>query len=101
MSNRIRRSAALLAATLMLSTALASSAPAGTVSQSDAANASPAVDALVLRPAGFVSLVVGTALFVATSPFVLLTRPHEIGKPFDQLVLGPARYLWVDPLGGH
>ena len=55
----------------------------------------------LLRPAGFVSLVVGTGLFIATSPIVLITRPHEIGKPFKSLVVRPAKYLWVDPIGGH
>jgi hypothetical protein len=85
----------------MFSMALSTAAAADMVAQSDAANASAAVDALVLRPAGFVSLVVGTALFVVTSPFVLLTRPHEIGRPFDELVVAPARFLWIDPLGEH
>lgn len=101
MSNRIRRIAALVAATLMFSTALATTATAGTVTQGDAANASPVVDVMVLRPAGFVSLLVGTGLFLVTSPVVLITRPHEIGKPFKQLVVRPAKYIWVDPLGGH
>ena len=66
-----------------------------------AANASPVVDVMLLRPAGFVSLVVGSGLFLVTAPIVVLTRPHEIGKPFEQLVLRPAKYVWVDPLGGH
>jgi hypothetical protein len=56
---------------------------------------------MLLRPAGFVGLVVGTGLFVATLPIVLITRPHEVGTPFRELVAGPARYVWVDPLGGH
>jgi hypothetical protein len=32
---------------------------------------------------------------------VLITRPHEIGRPFKQLVVRPAKYIWADPLGGH
>ncbi len=101
MSNRIRRSVALLAAILMFTTVFASTANADTISQGDAANASPVVDALVLRPAGFLSLIVGTTLFLATAPIVLVTRPTDIDKPFKQLVVRPAKYLWVDPLGGH
>ena len=97
MSNRLRRVLAVMAATLLFST----TATAGTVSQGDAANATPVVDVMLLRPAGFVSLVVGTGIFVAISPIVLVTRPHEIGKPFKSLVVRPAKYLWVDPLGGH
>ncbi len=97
MSNRLRRVLAVMAATLLFST----TATAGTVSQGDAANATPVVDVMLLRPAGFVSLVVGTGIFVAISPIVLVTRPHEMGKPFKSLVVRPAKYLWVDPLGGH
>jgi len=101
MSNRLRRILAVIAATLMFTTTLATTASADSVAQGDASNSSPVVDALVLRPAGFLSLAVGTGLFVLSVPFVLVTRPHEIGKPFKQLVVRPAKYLWADPLGGH
>lgn len=62
---------------------------------------SPAVDVLLLRPVAFVTLVGGTALFLAALPFIAITRPHEIGEPFDALVAEPARYIWMDPLGTH
>jgi hypothetical protein len=101
MSNRLRRILAVTTATLLLSTVFSTSAMGQTRTQNDAANAPAAVDVLLLRPAGFVSLVVGTALFLALSPIVLVTRPHEIGTPFKQLVVRPAKYLWADPLGGH
>jgi hypothetical protein len=101
MSNRLRRILAVMAATLMFSMTVATSASAGTVSQGDAANAPAAVDVLLLRPAGFLSLVVGTGLFLASSPIILMTRPHEIGTPFKELVVRPAKYIWVDPIGGH
>jgi len=101
MSNRLRRILALMAATLMFFATLATSASASDVAQGDAANAPAVVDVVMLRPAGFVSLVVGTGLFLAFSPIVLVTRPQEIGRPFKQLVVRPAKYLWVDPLGGH
>jgi hypothetical protein len=65
------------------------------------ANAPAVVDVLILRPAGFVSLVVGTALFLISAPIVLISRPHEIGSPFKQLVIRPAKFIWVDPIGGH
>ena len=97
----MRRTITCIAAALMFSTAFASTASATDVAQGDAANASPVVDVLVLRPAGFLSLVVGAGLFLVTSPIVLVTRPHEISKPFKQLVVRPAKYIWVDPLGGH
>ena len=62
---------------------------------------SPTVDLLLLRPVAFVTLVAGSALFVAALPIVALTRPTEIGVPFERLVVAPARYVWVDPLGSH
>jgi len=99
MSNPIRRVLALFAASLLLSAALSGSAHGAPVAQSDAASA--AVDVMFLRPAGFVSLVFGTALFLAAAPIVLVTRPQEIGRPFQQLVVQPAKYVWVDPLGEH
>jgi hypothetical protein len=97
MSNRLRRILAVMAATLMLATSVS----AGTVSPVDSANAPAAIDVLLLRPAGLLSLVVGTGLFLASAPIILLTRPQEIGTPFEQLVVRPAKYIWVDPIGGH
>ncbi len=101
MSNRIRRSVAGLTAALLLVTAAATPALAQTRSQGDAANASPVLDVMLLRPAGFVSLVVGVRLMVVLTPLILITRPQDISKPFEQLVVKPARFLWVDPIGGH
>jgi hypothetical protein len=101
MSIRFRRFMAVMAAVMLLSTVFSTAGMAQTRSQTDAANAPVAVDVLLLRPAGFISLIVGTGLFILASPIVLLTRPHEIGKPFKQLVVRPAKFLWVDPLGGH
>ena len=101
MSNRLRQIVAATAAVLLLSSAFSTSAMAQTRTQDEAAHAPAVVDGLLLRPAGFISLVVGTGLFLAVTPIVLITRPHEIGKPFNELVVRPARFLWVDPLGGH
>ena len=97
MSNRLRRILAVVCAAFLMTTA----AEAQTLSQGDAANAPAVVDLMVLRPAGFVGLVIGTAIFAAISPLVLVTRPQEIGTPFEALMARPARYLWVDPIGGH
>jgi hypothetical protein len=101
MSNRLRRFVALTAAILMLMTTFATTASADSVAQGDSANASPAVDSIVLRVTGMLSLVAGTGLFLIATPFVLVTRPHEIGRPFKQLVVRPAKYVWADPIGGH
>jgi hypothetical protein len=101
MSNRLRRILAVACALLLLSAIFSTGAMAQTRAQEDAANAPAAVDVLLLRPAGLVGLVVGTGLFLVTLPIVAITRPHEIGVPFNQLVAGPAKYVWRDPLGGH
>ena len=101
MSIRFRRLLAVLAAVLLFSTVFSTTGMAQTRSQGDAANAPVAVDVMLLRPVGFLSLVVGTGLFLVLTPIVLVTRPHEIGIPFKQLIVRPAKYLWADPLGGH
>ena len=59
-------------------------------------------DALVLRPFGLATTALGAALFAfPVGPLVAITRPKDIGKPLDFLVLRPARYTFSDPLGHH
>lgn len=56
-----------------------------------------------LRLGGFVATVVGTGLFIGTSPITgLMTalHPHNaIGKAADFLVVRPGRYTFVRPTG--
>ncbi|MDP6979733.1 MAG: hypothetical protein QF570_14195 [Myxococcota bacterium] len=60
------------------------------------------VDLVVLRPVGLVSMAVSTVLFVVpVLPLTLITRPSEVAKPFDAMVMEPARFVWSDPLGTH
>ena len=59
------------------------------------------LDALILRPVGLVLTAVGTALFVPAAAVVGVTRPTDIGKPFQNLVANPFRYTFMDPLGQH
>ena len=58
-------------------------------------------DAMFLRPIGLLVTAVGTVSFCAIAPIMALTRPTDLGKPFQALVMAPARYTWVDPLGYH
>lgn len=59
-------------------------------------------DALILRPMGVAATVIGGALFaVPVAPIVAMTRPQELGKPLDFLVMRPIRYTFQDPLGHH
>ncbi len=64
---------------------------------------SPVVfDLLILRPIGIVGAAVSTVLFIVpVAPLTLITRPVDIGKPFDKMVVQPARYVVVDKLGQH
>jgi len=54
-------------------------------------------DGLLLRPAGIVATVLGTAVFVVTLPFSIPTR--SVGKAAQKLIVDPARYTFVRPLG--
>ncbi len=58
-------------------------------------------DALFLRPIGMVVTALGTASFCVIAPIMAITRPTDLGKPFQALVMAPVRYTWVDPLGYH
>jgi len=59
------------------------------------------LDLLIVRPAGFAVLVAGTALMVPVGAFTLMTRPSEIGVPFDTLMKQPAQFVFTDPVGAH
>src|SRR5262245_15969092 len=59
------------------------------------------LDALVLRPVGLVMTAVGTALFVPAAAAVGVTRPTDVGQPFQVLVANPFRYTFIDPIGQH
>ena len=55
------------------------------------------VDALLLRPLGLAATVLGTATFILTLPFSLPTRSS--GKAAKALIVKPAKYTFVRPLG--
>jgi hypothetical protein len=56
-----------------------------------------AVDLLVVRPVGVVSLVIGSALFVVALPFSLLGG--NTGESAKKLVAEPAKFTFNRPLG--
>ena len=73
-------------------------------SESEANNMTTPVmaDLIILRPIGLAAMAISAILFmVPIAPITLLTRPSEIGKPFKTMIIEPARYVWVDPLGTH
>lgn len=59
------------------------------------------LDACVLRPVGLVLTALGTALFLPAAAVVGVTRPTDVGKPFQILVANPFRYTFIDPIGQH
>jgi hypothetical protein len=98
MPARIRSTLAALAALLMLAT---SSVPAAAYTEEDSASTPVVFDSIFLRPLGIVTFLFGSALFVAGLPILAITRPTDIATPWRSLVVNPARYVWVDPIGEH
>ena len=59
-------------------------------------------DALILRPLGLVMVGAGSVIWaVGVAPFVAITRPADLGKSMDYLIMRPVRYTFADPLGHH
>jgi hypothetical protein len=54
-------------------------------------------DTLVVRPAGLIGTVAGTAVFLVSLPFSALGG--NTGAVADEIVVSPARYTFVRPLG--
>jgi len=54
-------------------------------------------DGLLMRPGGIVATVLGTAVFVVTLPFSIPTR--SVDKAAQKLIVEPARFTFVRPLG--
>ena len=55
-----------------------------------------------MRPVGIIGAGVSTLLFlVPVAPIVLISRPQDIGRPFNKMVVQPVRYVVADPLGQH
>lgn len=75
--------------------ALGQAAPAAAYEDGDDANI--ILDMALLRPAGFVSLVAGSALYVVSLPFQLTSWNFK--TPFDALVKRPFKYTFTRDLG--
>ena len=103
MSRSIR---SLVAALLTSALILTQAAPALAVTTMHSPENEPSavpvlIDAMILRPVGMLVTAIGAMGFCMVAPFVAITRPTDLGKPFNALVVAPARFTWVDPLGRH
>ena len=56
-------------------------------------------DLLIIKPVGLVGLTAGTALYVFAAPWTLLTARKDFGTVTDTLVMEPAHFTFVRPLG--
>jgi hypothetical protein len=90
-----------LCALLVASAAPASAAKLNSNKSVDERSVPVILDALFLRPIGLAMTIGGAVLYGVAFPFVALTRPSDLGKPLEPLVLAPARYTFIDPLGEH
>jgi hypothetical protein len=97
--SRMQSGVALLVAVLFLgATSLVHAVDDSyTVRTEDVSAETIIVDGLLLRPAGIVATVLGTVVFVVTLPFSIPTR--SVDKAAQKLIVDPARYTFVRPLG--
>ncbi len=85
---------------LVLTTVLATFQAAPARAEIDDRNSIPiGLDVGVMRPVGMVATLGGMVVMIPVGLFTLATRPSEIGRPFDAIVGGPARFTWARPLG--
>lgn len=56
-----------------------------------------AVDFIFVRPFGLLATVVGSTVFVVALPFAAIGGNAE--KAYDKMVLAPARFTFMRPLG--
>jgi hypothetical protein len=102
MMKRTRALTTALAVCALLLTHVGPAAASASLNNADRESSVPVVlDAFLLRPVGLGMLVVGTVAFGLMAPVMAITRPTDMDKPFQKLMVEPARYIFVDPLGMH
>lgn len=87
----------ILIALLVVFTLVTSTAPAMAAIASDTKDADVIADALVVRPIGIASIVLGSVIFVVALPFSIPTR--SVGKVGKLIVVDPCKYTFVRPMG--
>lgn len=71
--------------------------PSFALDSEDASASGMVLDAVVVRPMGIVGTALGTVFFVGSLPFTILSG--NVGEAADTLVVKPARYTFMRPLG--
>jgi len=92
----------LLAIFTVVAVAVTFTAPPALAAAGDAVIDEASADAMILdlvflRPAGLVATIGGSIAFVLSLPFSALGG--NVGEAADKLVVDPARYTFVRPLG--
>lgn len=83
-----------LIAFLVILALLTSMAPA---MARDIDDADVVADALVVRPVGLASIIVGSVIFVVALPFSIPSQ--SVGKVAEAIVVNPCKYTFVRQLG--
>jgi hypothetical protein len=97
--SRMQSGVALLVAALFLwTTGLVHAAEDSSIARGDDVSAEAMiVDGFLLRPGGAIATLVGSVVFVVTLPFSIPTK--SVDKAAQKLVVDPAKYTFVRPLG--
>lgn len=97
MATRNLRTALVVFAATAAVTLAPSAQAAGSVHADDATYGTMVADALVARPLGLGATVIGTAAWIITLPFSALGG--NVNEAAQTLIVAPARYTFVRPLG--
>jgi hypothetical protein len=90
-----------LAVVGMLAAPATSAFAASNIGTLENEKASPMVDLMLMRPLGLAALVVSGVVWVPVQTFTMIVRPQDRQKPIDYMLKGPAKFVFVDPLGEH
>jgi len=101
MLRHLRTLFAALAMVGMLAAPATSAFAASNTEMLENEKASPMVDLMLMRPLGLVGLAVSAVAWVPAELFTLMVRPQDRHKPVEYMLTGPARFVFVDPLGEH
>jgi len=90
-----------LAVVVMLAVPATSAFAGSNVELIEGEKSPPMVDLFLMRPLGLVMLGVSAALWVPAQALTMMVRPMDYMKPIDAMLVKPAKFVFVDPLGEH